>query len=350
MVSVSVITINYKEPELTKKCVQLLLKQQKISIEIIVIDNSGDLKHISYFKKNSNPKLNICTMVTNVGVVNGYNIGIKRSTGKYIFIVNNDTQIKDKRAVYKMKIFLDRHKNIAVIQPKIKSLSKPNYFEYAGAAGGFLDKLGYPFCRGRIFQTLEKDNGQYDNVVDISWASTCAFFAQKNVVVQLGLFDPLYFAYAEEVDMSLRIWHSGYRVSFFPHTEVFHKGESSWKKRRGRKTFYIHRNHLILFLKCYPLKLIIIYLPLRIALEFMSMIFYMLNKSNMHIFFVIYSHFVTFASLPVIIMNRFNNIKRIASLPVPYYDNTIVFDYFVGRKRNFSQLNKNKFINFIPFT
>ena len=182
-----------------------------------------------------------------------------------------------------MKMYMDRHKDVAVIQPKIKSFTNPSYFEYAGAAGGFLDFLGYPFCRGRIFKSLEKDKGQFNKNLEISWASTCAFFARRNILIKVDLFDPIYFAYAEEVDISLKIWGSGYRILSFSDTEIFHRGEASWKKIRGKKTYLIHRNHLILYFKCLPLKDIILFLPLRIFFEFLSMINYSLNKSYLHV-------------------------------------------------------------------
>ena len=227
MNEVSVVILNYHQSLLTIQCIQKLLKNKKVIFEIIVIDNSCSNNEAIALRKIKDSRVNIYIAEKNLGCAAGYNFGIHKAKGKYIFILNNDTEIKDHNALYKMKMYMDRHKDVAVIQPKIKSFTNPSYFEYAGAAGGFLDFLGYPFCRGRIFKSLEKDKGQFNKNLEISWASTCAFFARRNILIKVDLFDPIYFAYAEEVDISLKIWGSGYRILSFSHTEIFHRGEAS---------------------------------------------------------------------------------------------------------------------------
>lgn len=339
---VSVVTINYKEAKVTTNCINKLLKQKKVKVEIIVIDNSCDRKQVEKLKSVNSERIILYVSQENLGCAKGYNLGIKKAQGKYVFIVNNDTELRDQHALFKLKKYLDKNKQVGVLQPKIKALNKPDYFEYSGAAGGFLDDLGYPFCRGRIFQTVEKDKGQYDDIIDISWASTCAFFARKDVIIEAGLFDSIYFAYAEEVDMSLKIWNLGYRVVFFPKTEIFHRGETSWKKRRGIKTFYIHRNHLILYFKCFPIKTMLINLPQRIILEFLSIIFYIFNNSFLHTIPVFMSYFSFIGFIPRIIKSRkifFRNYKRNEN---PIYRKSIVVEYFIHKKKYYRDLNIKK--------
>ncbi len=344
MIHVSVITLNYKEPQLTKKCVQSLLRQKEVIFEIIIIDNSAteeDKKILSSLKEN---RVKVFHMEKNIGCAEGYNYGIEKAKGTYVFIVNNDTKIMDKSALSKMKTYLDTNRDVAVLQPKIKSLQKPQYFEYAGAAGGFLDRFGYPFCRGRIFQVVEKDKGQYNTVTPITWASTCAFFARKNVLQRLGLFDQIYFAYAEEVDISLRIWRLGYKVIFFPFTEVYHKGETSWKKIRGRKTFLIHRNHLILYFKCTPFPQVLFSLPQRLLLEIISLAYYSFHKSNLHVFPVLLSYVAVFFLFPKIIQKRKDFFKNSKKNNAITYKRSIALDHFIMKKKYFSQLRKEHFL------
>lgn len=337
-IDISIITLNYQEAALTKLLIESLLASEGVYYEIIVIDNSCKEKDKLLLSALKHKDVHVFFMNENLGCARGYNVGIGKARGKYIFILNNDTLIKDKMALSKMKQFMDNHKNVAAIQPKIKSFKNPAYYEYAGAAGGYLDILGYPFCRGRIFNTLEKDNGQYDDVVEITWASTCAFFAKKSILKRAGLFDPIYFAYAEEVDMSLKLWKMGYSILFFPDATVYHKGEVSWKKIRGRKTFFIHRNHLILYFKCLPLKYVLPFLPYRIFLELLSIIFYIFNKSVLHIIPIGFSYLSVVVLLPKIITKRLEFFQS-GTINAPFYNGSIVFDYFVKKKKLFSDVN-----------
>ncbi len=338
-IDVSVITLNYKESSLTKKCIRSILKSRGIKFEIIVIDNSQTEKDKKDLQKLKNKKIKILFPNKNLGCARGYNLGIEQSQGKYIFILNNDTEIRNPQALFLMFQYLEKHKSTAVIQPKIKSLKNPAYFEYAGAAGGFIDILGYPFCRGRLFETVERDDGQYNNSVEISWASTCAFFANKEALIKAGKFDPIYFAYAEEIDTSLKLWNLGYKVVYFPQVEVFHRGETSWKKIRGRKTFLIHRNHLILFFKCFPLKKIFTLLPQRIFLEFVSLIYYIIHNSNLHIFPVMFSHVSLFFLFPQIIKKRTEFFKETSKNKAPVYNRSIVYEYFLNKRKKFTSLD-----------
>lgn len=343
MISVSVITINYKEAMLTKKCVEKLFKSQKISLEIIIIDNSCDRAEQKILKNINDPRVRLYVKRKNIGCTLGYNCGLKTAKGKYVFIVNNDTEINDIYGLYKMAQFLEKNKDIAVIQPKIKSLAKPDYFEYAGASGGYLDKLGYPLCRGRIFQTVEKDKGQYDDIVETTWVSTCAFFARKSVLFMAGLFDPVYFAYAEEVDICLKIWNLGYKVVSFPQVTIYHRGETAWKKNRRRKIYLIHRNHLILYFKCFPLKQIIFLLPQRLFLEALSLLSYLFNKSISDIISVLSSYLSAMVLWPTILKKRKQFFKDYQPNRTPVFNGSIAIEYFIHKKKHFSELGKNEF-------
>jgi GT2 family glycosyltransferase len=344
MIDISVVTLNYKEYLLTTISIKKLLKSKGVNFEIIVVDNSCLETEAKELKKIKDKRVSVYVMEENLGCAAGYNFGINKAKGKYIFIVNNDTEIKDTRALSKMKMFMDTHKNVGAIQPKIKSLPKPTHFEYAGAAGGYMDFLGYPFCKGRIFNHTEKDRGQYNQSTPITWASTCAFFGRKNLLIKLGLFDPIYFAYAEEVDMSLKIWGSGYKVVYFPETEIYHKGEATWKKIRGKKTYLIHRNHLILYFKCLPLREIVLLLPLRVFFEFLSMINYVMNKSYLQVIPVFIANVHTLILLPKILERRklfFQNYSKKTGKPI--YRRSIVLEYFLRKKTRFSMLPQNYF-------
>lgn len=343
MIDISVITLNYKEALLTKKCIESILPSKGISFEIIIIDNSCSKKEAETLLSIRSKKIKVFVMKKNIGCARGYNTGIQKSHGKHIMILNNDAEIHDNKALFKMMSFINDNPGIGALQPKIKSLHKPTYFDYAGAAGGFIDLLGYPFCRGRIFSQIEKDEGQYDDIIPITWASTCAFFARRKTIIKAGLFDPIYFAYAEEVDMSLKLWKMGYKVVYFPKVEVFHKGAAAWKKLQEKKTFLIHRNHLILYLKCFPLSQYFFSFFYRIILEYMSIIYYIMVHSSLQIFSVLLSHLAVLINLPIIFYKRHIFYKNTNSR-VLFYRRSIVFDYFVRKKKHFLLLKKSDFI------
>lgn len=340
MIDISIITLNYKEAELTKKCVRGLLKSKGITFEIILIDNSCDENEEKLLKKITDKRVHTHIMDENLGCAKGYNFGIQKAKGKYIFIINNDAEIDNSQGLLRMKKFMDVHNQIAVIQPKIKSSKNRNKFDYAGASGGYIDIYGYPFCRGRLFQTLEKDNGQYNDIVDISWASTCAFFARKDVIKKVGLFDPIYFAYAEEVDISIKIWNSGYKIQIFPEASVYHRGEASWKKMRAKKTFLIHRNHLILFFKCFSLTEIIFLMPLRIFYEAISIGFYIMTARSHLVLPILKAYVSIFILFPQIIKQRRKFFKNFQKNSMPKFKRSIIIFYYLQQKRKFSILNK----------
>ena len=157
MTDVSIITLNYKEAELTKKCIRGLFKSKKVTFEIIIIDNSCDANQAKLLKRLTDKRVHLYIANENLGCAKGYNFVIQNAKGKYIFIINNDAEIDNSGGLFRMKQYLDTHHEVAVIQPKIKSIKNHNNFDYAGAGGGYIDVYGYPFCRGRLFQTLEKD-------------------------------------------------------------------------------------------------------------------------------------------------------------------------------------------------
>lgn len=343
MIDVSVVTVNYREARKTREAVEAILRSTGISLEVLLIDNSCDSGEADALSLIDDPRVRLHIAEKNTGPADAYNFALDNVTGRYVFILNNDAMLIDERGLALMTEYLDANPEVGVIQPHILSINDHRTFDYAGAGGGYLDLYGYPFCRGRLFQTMEEDSGQYEGIVDITWASGCAMFARKQLLTDVGGFEPVYFAYAEDVDISLAIWRHGYRVRSFPMVRVFHSGSWSWNKHKFLKIKLIHRNHLMMFLKCYPLKEIIVHLPARLLFEIGSMLFYALNGAPQLVLSVVRSHFEVIRLLPYIARRRRRFFAGGESVAAPFYRGSIVFSYYLRWMKLFKDLKPGDF-------
>ena len=183
--------------------------------------------------------------------------------------MNNDVKVPENWLNAINDVF-EKDATIAAVQPKIKSYKHPDYFEYAGAAGGFIDRFGYPFCRGRILDTVEKDTGQYDSEIDIAWASGAALAVRKSDFLKLGGFDEDFEFHMEEIDLSWRLWNSGKKVVFTPLSEIFHLGGGSLAMGSPRKVYYNFRNNLFMLQKNLSGKQLLLKLPVRVLLDIVA--------------------------------------------------------------------------------
>ena len=210
--------------------------------EILLADNASNDGSVAWVKKHF-PEVTIATFDKNYGYCGGNNRAVPHATGDILLFLNNDVAV-EKNWLKAINESFEADNSIAAVQPKMLSYEEPGYFEYAGAAGGFLDKYGYPFCRGRIFDTLEKDKGQYDQASDIFWGSGAALAVRKEVFEKLKGFDEDFEFHMEEIDLCWRIWNRGMKVRYCPDSVVYHLGGGSMPMGSPRKVFYNYRNNL----------------------------------------------------------------------------------------------------------
>jgi GT2 family glycosyltransferase len=341
---VSVIVLNYNGFKYTVNCISSVLKSNYTNQEIILIDNGSSANEVLKLNNIFRKSIKIIISKTNLGYAGGCNLGVKHASGKYIVFLNNDTLVpKNWLDISIKKLYVD--KNIAFLQPKIKSLEHPGFFEYAGGAGGYIDIFGYPFARGRIFGTLEEDIGQYDDGREIFWASGVCLFCRKSVFEKLGGFDTLFFAYAEEGDLCFRAIRAGYKNIYFPGVEIFHFGAKTSNKNIPYKLFLIHRNHIIMLLKNLRITELLFILPIKVILDFFTFIYYIaVYRSVINSLMILKSYISLFLIFPKIY--RFRVKSSIRNYGYPYsrdifYKRSIVFDYFVSRKSTWSEIILN---------
>lgn len=236
--------------------------------QIIVADNASTDGSVSFLQQHF-PQVRIILFTENYGFCDGYNKALRQVEATYYVLLNSDVSVPE-GWLEPITAMMHADASIAVCQPKINAQQHPGYFEYAGAGGGMLDKLGYPFCRGRLFETLEEDNGQYNDVQEIFWATGACMFVRAAVFHTLGGLEPAFFAHMEEIDFCWRAKNAGYKVMYNGHCHVLHVGGGTLHKSNPRKTYLNFRNGLALLYKNIPSKELVTTLAIRIVLDWIA--------------------------------------------------------------------------------
>ena len=296
--------------------------------KIYIIDNNSDDNSLEFVKQNF-PQVKLISLDKNYGFAEGYNIGLKHVNEDIICILNNDIEVTDKW-LDPIKRKLKENKN-CIIQPTIMDYNNQEYFEYAGASGGFIDKFGYPFCRGRIFNTLEKNINQYSDD-KIFWASGACMIIPKIIFYELGGFDKSFFAHMEEIDLCWRGFNKGIECFASTNSVVYHVGAATLKEN-ANKNYLNYRNSLMMLTKNLPLNSLLYVLFVRIILDMISIIRYLIIGRIDLSLSIIKAHLSYFNHANKILKNRDQSLKK-----EKYYRiRSIVFNYFIlGKKKFFS--------------
>jgi GT2 family glycosyltransferase len=341
--SVTVIIIIYNGVEDTVNCLKTVLQTDYPNFSLYVLDNGSTKNHIlSLRQKFPDARITWERSEINLGFTGGNNKGIAHASSEYVVLLNNDTEV-EKQWLRELVKVAQLDENIAICQAKLRSLTFKNYFEYAGAAGGMMDKLGYPYARGRIGFHLEEDQGQYDQITPLRWASGAAMLIKKNKLHEVGNLCEDFFLYHEETDLCWRMQNHGYKVMFAPKSVVYHKGLGSTKGSLTKpnlikKTYYIHRNNLYMIARNMSLKRLLYVLPLRILLDYASMFFYLLTGKFEYIHAVASAQFSFFQKIPQIREFRKSQ-KQITYTTEKYLMPLSIFWlYFILGKKHYSEV------------
>lgn len=243
--------------------------------EVIVADNGSTDDSVALLKEKF-PTVRIILLGRNYGFADGYNRALSQIEATYVVLLNSDVEVTEGWLDAPLAQ-LDADPGIAAVQPKILSERNRTYFEYAGACGGFMDKYGYPFCRGRVFDTIEKDNGQYNTVCDIFWASGASLIIRKSVYEEVGGLDAGFFAHQEEIDLCWRLKSRGYRIVCTPQSVVYHLGGGTLQAENPRKTHLNFRNNLLMLYKNLPEKELRPVLRIRFFFDYLAAFVFLLK-------------------------------------------------------------------------
>ena len=339
---VTIAILNYNGEELLDAYLPSVANSSQYDFETVVIDNASHDDSID-FLQSYYPEVKIIELNKNHGFAEGYNIGIKSIETPYVVLLNSDVRVT-KDWLDPILQQMDQDKSIGAMMPKVRSLEQPEYFEYAGAAGGFLDMLGYPFCRGRIFDTLEKDEGQYDQSTEVAWVSGAAMVIRTKLFKELGGFDGSFFAHQEEIDLCWRIRRAGYRCVVAPQSVIYHLGGGTLQYESPQKTYLNFRNNLSMLLKNEEGTGVIWKFFLRLVLDGIGGIRFLFRGQWNLTLSIIKAHFSIYKNLPSIVERRNLETKKIKSLRIGparnqvIYPRPLIWDYFLGGKKTFSKL------------
>jgi len=337
-IKISLCILNWNGLSFTRKCLKSLLKYPYPFSEIILIDNGSSGNEADIIAKEFGNRINFIRNTKNNGYAEGMNQAMRASHGKYIMLLNNDMEFP-KGWLNPLAEVLDKHPEISAVSPKVRDMKDPTKFEYASAAGSFIDAIGFPFSRGRLFTTVETDKGQYDTSVPICWAGI--FLVRKAVLEKIGLFNPIFFHNMEDIDLSLRIWGTGGSMVYEPKSTVYHFGGAIIARNPAYKFYYLHRNNLILILINWPRSIVIPMVLLRIMLDVVAIFFYIATKGYGQAWSVVRSFRSLVIMFPAIIRARRKTqsiidpklLKR-----MPMYYGSIVWDYFIRGRKTYGDL------------
>ena len=341
MQTVAVVILNYNGKAFLEKFLSNVIAFSA-PYEVIVADNASTDDSLVYLKQNF-PQIKVLANSNNDGYAKGYNVALKQINADYFILLNNDVEVTP-NWIEPLLTLMKQNEKIAVCQPKLIDQKNKTLFEYAGGSGGFIDKYGYPFCRGRVFNDIETDNGQYNDVIPVFWASGACMMVKADVYWKAGGLDDDYFAHMEEIDLCWRIKNMGYDVFVQPQSMVYHVGGGTLQKISARKTYLNFRNNLITLVKDHPSKGLFLKFVYRLILDGIAGTKFFLSLQPSHCFAVVRAHFAFYFSIGKTLRKR----KELKTLPnythkfSPVYDRNIVFDHFVKGVKKFSDL-KGKF-------
>ena len=338
---VSVIIPHFNGVEILTECLNSLQKSTWNNLEIIVVDNASTDNSVSVIQ-DKYPDVRLVECIKNLGYAGGCNAGSSFAFGEYIIFLNNDT-IQEPDWIEPMVHVLESNLEVSAVQPKIKNYYDREKFDYAGGCGGEMDIFGFPYTRGRIFNTIETDTGQYDSTQEIFWASGTAFMTRKSVFFKACRFDDTLFAHMEEIDYHWKCKLMGYTVMASPESIVYHMGGKTLDYQSPKKTYLNHRNSFLLLLTNYSIPLAAYLFFPRLVLEIISGIYELVNGRYRHFSAIMKSLFWLLFHPHKIIkrigLTRYLREKKDREITESFYPGSIAWSYFILKRKTYDSLS-----------
>jgi len=335
--SVTIIIVHYRGLEKLRRCLDSLFDTRYDNFRVVLVDNGSTDGSADFVKKMYGNRVDVIRSEANLGFVGGNNLALQRVRSKYAVLLNDDTVVDPDWLRYLVEV-AESDPSVGACQPKLLSLTDPRYFEYNGCVGGMLDVYGVPFCRGRVFDSIEEDRGQYDTAADVFWAGGAAILVGSKALNETGLLDELFYAHMEEIDFCWRMRLLGYKVKSVPKSVVYHLGGST--PLTG--IFYLkHRNNLVVLLKNFSASSLLRYFPARVILDVLSLLFF-LKKDKTRSVPLVKAYFWLLRNLKAVFVSRsLVQIKRRvpdSEIIKAMARKSVAIQYYVLGRKRFSQL------------
>lgn len=338
MTKVAVVILNFNGRKFLKKFLPTVIKRSRNMAQIWVADNCSTDDSVSLMREHF-PEVNFIINKENGGFSKGYNDALSQIKAEYYVLLNSDIEVTE-NWIKPVIDLMDSDKAIGACQPKILSYYNKTSFEYAGASGGFIDKYGYPFCRGRVFQVLEEDKGQYDDATEIFWATGACMFIRSEVYHQMGGLDEDFFAHMEEIDFCWRLKNNDYKIMACPSSVVYHIGGGTLPKNSPRKTYLNFRNNFALLYKNLPPNRLLKVIIIRLILDGIAGLKFLSEGHWGDFTAVIKAHFYFYRNIGKLSKKRKNlTQKKVAHI----YQGNIVIEHYLKGVKYFSQLHPYRY-------
>ena len=330
----AVVILNWNGKKMLERFLPSVTLHSTGDTEVIIADNGSTDDSLAFVREHY-PQLRIIELDKNYGFAGGYNRALEQVEADYYVLLNDDVEVTP-NWIEPVIAQMEQHPQTAICQPKLLMYDQRDTFEYAGGAGGFIDKYGYPFCRGRMFTTLEQDRGQYDDPCPIFWASGAAMFVRSSVWKELGGLDDDFFAHMEEIDFCWRAKNAGYEVEYCPHSVVYHLGGGTLPKSNPHKTYLNFRNNMALLYKNLPQSRLAWVMVCRVVLDYVAAFKFLMERKPKEFSAVVQAHRAFYKWMPRLKVKR---LRRQQQLPVScIHPRLILVDYYLLRHHLFSQL------------
>ncbi len=338
---IAVVILNWNGAKLFNKFLPSVLRNSNAdNIEIYIADNGSTDDSVTVIKSNY-PTVKIIDLGKNYGFAEGYNRALREVDADYFVLLNSDVEVTPGWIEKCMQLFRE-NEQIAAVQPKILSFEKPHLFEYAGAGGGYIDKFGYPFCKGRILNRMEPDLGQYNRKAPIFWASGASMFVKAKAFKEAGGLDGDFWAHMEEIDLCWRMKSLGYEIWYQPESVVFHLGGGTLSYGSPKKVYLNFRNNLWMLFKNLPRHQFKRIFFARLILDGIAAIKFIAGLHFKSFWAVTRAHASFYKNLPVLIQKRKQTQKQVIVVSHrETYTKSIMWKFFIQKKYKFSELNFN---------
>lgn len=338
MKKVAVVILNWNGRKLLEEFLPSVVNFTNTEIADIIIADNNSTDDSVEFLSSYYPTLEVIALPQNYGYADGYNKTLKLINHEYYVLLNSDVEVTA-NWLDPLYQYIEQHTDVAAIQPKVLAQRNKSCFEYAGAAGGFIDKLGYPFCRGRIFNQVEKDTDQYNTPLEIFWATGACLFIRSSDYWNAGGLDASFFAHMEEIDLCWRLNARGRKLVCLPESTVYHVGGATLQEESPRKTFLNFRNNLLMLYKNLSENKFKRIYTQRKALDYLAALQFLISGKKTNASAILKAHREFRVIQKEYVKERDNNLQRTTNSPIKtIYQGSILYDFYLKKRKIFSDL------------